>query len=117
LPDEILTIGNGAGETVFPAKEMGGRSAPFANLATFSQIVDLTTSFLCNLLRRIYLLAALAAATILSKRGSPRKSSQRGSKRSSPYDGPFGIVPTFSSSSSVDESFRMSEKWMETETQ
>ena len=34
-----------------------------------------------------YLLAALAAATILSKRGSPRKSSQHGLKRRSPYVG------------------------------
>src|SRR5262245_31012682 len=34
---------------------------------------------------RNYLLAAFAAATILSKLGSPRKSSQHGFKRRSPY--------------------------------
>jgi hypothetical protein len=39
-----------------------------------------------------YLLAALAAATILSKRLTPRKESQHGLKRRSPYEGPFGIV-------------------------
>jgi hypothetical protein len=39
-----------------------------------------------------YLLAALAAATILSKRLSPRKSSQHGLNLRSPYEGPFGIV-------------------------
>ena len=33
----------------------------------------------------LYLLAALAAATILSKRGSPRKSSQHGLRSRSPY--------------------------------
>jgi hypothetical protein len=40
-----------------------------------------------------YLLAALAAATILPKRLSPRKSSQHGLKRRSPYIGPNpGII-------------------------
>ena len=41
-----------------------------------------------------YLLAALAAATILSKRLSPRKESQHGFKSRSPYVRPFGIVAT-----------------------
>jgi len=48
-----------------------------------------------------YLLAALAAATILSKRGSPRRESQHGLKRRSPYDGPAGIFATISSCSSA----------------
>jgi hypothetical protein len=48
-----------------------------------------------------YLLAALAAAMILSKRLSPRKSSQHGLKRRSPYVGPAGIVATISSCSSA----------------
>src|SRR6266545_7204346 len=52
-----------------------------------------------------YLLAALAAATILSKRLSPRKESQHGLKRRSPYDGYVieypGIVATISSCSSA----------------
>ena len=48
-----------------------------------------------------YLLAALAAATILSKRLSPRKESQHGLKRRSPYVGPAGIVATVSSCSSA----------------
>src|SRR5947199_10670134 len=59
-----------------------------------------------------YLLAALAAATILLKRGSPRKSSQHGLKRKSPYVGigtpeysnscgDPGIVATISSCSSA----------------
>src|SRR4029450_5442455 len=52
-------------------------------------------------IRVCYLLAALAAATILSKRLSPRKSSQHGLKRRSPYEGPFGIVATVSSCSSA----------------
>src|SRR4029453_6080680 len=59
-----------------------------------------------------YLLAALAAATILSKRGSQRKASQQGLKRRSPYfcigtpeyssgcEDP-GIVATISSCSSA----------------
>jgi len=38
-----------------------------------------------------YLLAALAAATIWSKRGSPRKSSQRGLKRRHPEFKELGI--------------------------
>jgi hypothetical protein len=42
-------------------------------------------------------LAALAAATILSKRLSPRKSSPHGLKRRSPYVGPAGIFATISS--------------------
>ena len=50
---------------------------------------------------RNYLLAAFAAATILSKRLSPRRSSQRGFKRRSPYVGPAGIFATISSSSSA----------------
>jgi len=53
-----------------------------------------------------YLLAALAAATALSKRLSPRKSSQHGFKRSSPYvgnPGDPGIVATFSSCSNAPE--------------
>src|SRR6266508_4336829 len=48
-----------------------------------------------------YRLAALAAATILSKRLSPRKESQHGLKHRSPYEGPFGIVATISSCSSA----------------
>src|SRR6266478_1313814 len=48
-----------------------------------------------------YLLAALAAATILSKRLSPRKESQHGLKRRSPYVGPPGTVATISSCSSA----------------
>src|SRR6266700_1916401 len=48
-----------------------------------------------------YLLAALAAATILSKRLSPRKESQHGLNLRSPYDGPAGIVATISSCSSA----------------
>ena len=48
-----------------------------------------------------HLLAALAAATILSKRLSPRKSSQHGLKRRSPQDGPVGIFATISSCSSA----------------
>lgn len=49
-----------------------------------------------------YLLAALAAARILSKRLSPRKSSQHGLKRRSPYVGPKpGSVATISSCSSA----------------
>jgi hypothetical protein len=49
-----------------------------------------------------YLLAALAAATILSKRGSPRKESQHGLKRRSPYVGPKpAIVTTISTCSSA----------------
>ena len=47
------------------------------------------------------MLAALAAATILSKRGSPLKESQHGLNRRSPYDGPAGILATISSSSSA----------------
>ena len=52
-------------------------------------------------IRVCYLLAALAAATILSKRLSPRKESQHGLKRRSPYVGPAGIVATISSCSSA----------------
>src|SRR5438874_13790827 len=48
-----------------------------------------------------HLLAALAAATILSKRLSPRKESQHGLNLRSPYDGPAGIVATISSCSSA----------------
>src|SRR5437667_10000527 len=48
-----------------------------------------------------YLLATLAAATMLSKRLSPRKESQHGLKRRSPYDGPAGIVATVLSCSSA----------------
>src|SRR6266496_5812413 len=49
-----------------------------------------------------YLLAALAAATILSKRLSPRKESQHGLKRRSPHVGPYpGRVATISSCSSA----------------
>jgi hypothetical protein len=48
-----------------------------------------------------YLLADLAAATILSKRASPRKGSQHGLKRRSPYVGPAGILATTSSCSSA----------------
>ena len=48
-----------------------------------------------------YLLAALAAATILSKRLSPRKESQHGSNRRSPYVGLAGIFATISSCSSA----------------
>src|SRR4029434_2156554 len=51
--------------------------------------------------RRAYLLAALAAATTLSKRLSPRKESQHGLRRRSPYVGPFGIVATVSSCASA----------------
>src|SRR6266516_7737586 len=54
-----------------------------------------------------HLLAALAAATILSKRGSPRKESQHGLKRRSPYDGLAGIFATiFRSVSRCYRSFR-----------
>jgi hypothetical protein len=48
-----------------------------------------------------HLLAALAAATILSKRGSPRKESQHGLNLRSPYVTPAGIVVTISSCSSA----------------
>ncbi len=50
---------------------------------------------------RNYLLAALAAATIFSKRLSPRKSSQHGLKQRSPYVGPAATFATISSCSSA----------------